>query len=152
MNRVLSLFTLYLFLFTACTGDKTWLHSYKPMSADGWDRRDTICFPLPQAEENVNGILTLGLRITAPVSTQSIVLAVEQSLNAPATYRCDTVCYLLTDVEGDALGRGVNSIQYETQHLPFCLRKGQSGVVRIRHLMTKEIVPGITELGIKVSR
>ena len=138
-------------LCAGCTGG-TWLHSYKSLPKEGWERRDTVCFAVPQAEEDISGTLTIGLRLTAPVGSQDIVLAVEQSLEAPAAYRCDTVRCPLTDAEGYALGQGVNIIQYETPHVPFHLSKGQSGTVRIRHLMTDETVTGITELGLKVSR
>lgn len=138
-------------LCAACTGG-TWLHSYKPLPEEGWERRDTVCFALPQTEQDISGTLAIGLRMTAPVGMQDIVLAVEQSLETPAAHRCDTVRCPLTDAEGYALGQGVNTIQYETPHIPFFLCKGQSGTVRIRHLMTDETVPGITELGIRVSR
>ena len=122
------------------------------MPEEGWERRDTICFALPQTDEDISGTLTIGLRLTAPVGLQDIVLAVEQSLESPPVYRCDTIRCPLTDAEGNALGQGVNVIQYETQQLPFHLQKEQSGTVRIRHLMTDETIAGITELGIKVSR
>ena len=138
-------------LFASCSGG-TLFHSYKPMPEEGWERRDTVCFALPQTEEDISGTLTIGLRLTAPVGLQDIVLAVEQSLESPPVYRCDTIRCPLTDTEGNALGQGVNVIQYETQQLPFHLQKEQSGTVRIRHLMTDETIAGITELGIKVSR
>lgn len=135
----------------ACT-DSTLLHRYKPLPAEGWDRSDTVCFELPKAEADIDGTLFIGLRTKASIGYRDIVLAVEQHLEAPAAYRCDTVRYPLTDAEGFALSPGVNHHQYETQQLPFHLQKGESGTVRIHHLMRHEVISGITEVGIKINK
>ena len=134
---------------SACTGG-TVFHRYKPLPPEGWDRRDTMQFDLPKAERDIDGTLFVGLRTTANLRYRDVVLAVEQRLTSPLFYRCDTVRYLLTDDEGFALSPGVNHHQYESQHVPFHLQKGQSGSVRIRHLMRHEVIPDITELGIRI--
>ena len=134
----------------ACT-DGTLFHSYKPLPKEGWERHDTVCFDLPTTEKDISGTLFVGLRTTVNVGYQDIVIAVEQHLEEPFAYRCDTIRYPLTDAEGFALSQGVNHHQYETQHLPFHMQKGQKGSVRIHHLMRHEVIPGITELGIKLS-
>lgn len=138
-------------LFAACT-EGTVLHSYKTLSAEGWERCDTVCFDLPKAVEDFNGTLTIGLRTIAYVGMQDIVLAVEQSGEATGVCRCDTIRYPLTDSKGDALAAGINNHQYETQHLPISMKKGQGGIVRIHHLMTPEVISGITEIGIRIER
>lgn len=134
----------------ACNNSDTLLHSYKPLPTEGWDRRDTVCFDLPTPKKDINGTLFIGLRTTANVGYQDIVIAVEQHLEKPFTFRCDTIRYPLTDAEGFALSQGVNHHQYETQHLPIHLQKGQSGSVSIHHLMRHEVIKGITEVGIKL--
>lgn len=133
----------------ACTGN-TVFHRYQPLPAGGWDRRDTLCFCLPQAEEDVSGTLYIGLRTTARIGIRDIVLAVEQCGRDTKVCRCDTVRYPLTDAEGNALEQGVNSIQFETQCLPFVQKKGESRCIRIHHLMAQEVVTGITDLGIRI--
>ena len=136
-------------LLVSCT-DGTVLHSYKSLPAEGWERCDTVCFDVPQQAKDINGTLFIGLRTTAHIGIQDIVLVVEQRLEAPAACRCDTIRYPLTDNEGYALAGGVNNHQYETQHLPIHLKKGQSGTIRIHHLMRHEVISGITEIGIKL--
>ena len=138
-------------LFASCTGG-TVLHSYKPLAKEGWERCDTVCFNVPKATENIGGTLTIGLRTIANIGIQDIVLAVEQTGDAKGVGRCDTVRYPLTDAEGYALTGGVNCHQYETQHLPFKLQKGNTAQVRIRHLMSKEVICGITEVGIRIDK
>ena len=144
------LFPLIGLSLAACTGG-TLFHSDKPLPAEGWDRRDTVCFDLPKAETDIDGTLFIGLRTAANISYQDVVIAVEQHFETPSSYRCDTVRYPLTDAEGFALSPGINYHQYETQHLPFHLTKGQSSSVRIHHLMNHEVIPDITELVIKLT-
>lgn len=136
-------------LTASCAGD-TLVHRYATLPADGWARRDTICFHLPQHTEDIGGTLTVGLRTKTGLGIMDIVLAVEQCDSNAYVCRRDTVRYPLTDSEGDALTSGVNFHQYETQHVPFRLEEGQQGCVRIYHLMTRETIPGITEVGIRI--
>lgn len=150
MMRRSLLFPLIGLSLVSCTTD-TLFHSYKPLPEEGWDRCDTIHFDLPKAEKDIDGTLFIGLRIKANIAYQDIVLAVEQRFDEPVAFRCDTVRYPLTDAEGFALSPGINYHQYETQHLPFHLTKGQSSSVRIHHLMNHEVIPDITELGIKLT-
>ena len=140
---------LYSSFLAACIGG-TCFHSYKPLPAEGWERRDTICFDLPQADQDYNGTLTIGLRTKAYIDMQDIVLAVEQLNDSAEVCRRDTIRYPLTNTKGDALAKGVNHHQYETEQLPISMKKGQGGSVRIHHLMRNETVQGFTALGIKI--
>lgn len=136
-------------LTASCAGD-TLVHRYATLPADGWARRDTVCFDLPEHVEDICGTLTVGLRTKTGVAIRDIVLAVEQCDSDAFVVRRDTVCYPLTNSEGDALTSGVNFHQYETQFVPFRMEKDRKGCVRIYHLMTRETIPGITEVGIRI--
>lgn len=144
-----SLIILHSSFITACIGG-TYFHSYKPLPTGGWERRDTICFDLPQSPQDFHGTLTIGLRTKAYVDMQDIVLSVEQLNDSAEVCRRDTIRYPLTNTQGDALAKGVNHHQYETEQLPISMKKGQGGSVRIHHLMRNETVQGFTELGIKI--
>ena len=135
----------------ACT-DGTLFHRYKPLPAEGWDRRDTVRFDLPQAEEDIRGTLTIGLRTIPNIGIRDIVLVVEQCDSLAHIRQRDTLHYPLTDAEGYALTGGVNHHQYETQHVPIRLQKGESGHICISHLMRHEEIAGITEVGIRIDR
>ena len=135
----------------ACTGG-TIFHSYKPLPDEGWERNDTVCFDLPQQTEDISGTLTVGLRTKTNIGIQDIVLAVEQCTENAKVLRCDTVHCPLTDAEGDALTSGVNIHHYETRPLPIHMQKGQRSTIRIHHLMRRETISGITDLGIKLDK
>ena len=149
LSPYISLYLLLSPIILSCTGS-TVFHSYKPLPAEGWDRRDTVCFDVPQQAEDIRGTLFVGLRTVAHIGIQDVALAVEQCDGAGIVSRCDTLRYPLTDAEGNALTSGINNHQYETQQLPFLMRKGKGAHVRIHHLMTPETISGITGLGIRV--
>ena len=151
MKRHALFFPLIGFALAACT-DGTLLHSYKPVSAEGWDRRDTVCFDVPKADTDISGTLFIGLRTKANIGMQDIVLAIEQRNDSAGLCRKDTLRYPLTDAEGYSLARGVNLHQYETLRLPFRMKKGESRSVRIHHLMAHEEIGGITEVGIRINK
>lgn len=148
MRRTI-LFPLISLSMIACT-DGTFLHSYKPLPAEGWDIRDTITFDIPQVQEDLDATLYIGLRTKTNIGIRDIMLAVEQSNEDAIVWRCDTVRYPLTDAEGNALNKGVNMHQYETLQIPCYLKKGKQGTIRIHHLMSNEVLTGITEVGIKI--
>ena len=151
LSTSIFLYLLLSSMILSCTGS-TVFHSYKPLPREGWERRDTVCFSLPKATEDTDATLTIGLRTVAHVGLQDIVLAVEQASETGDDSRCDTIRYPLADAEGNALARGVNSHQYEDRQLPLRLQSGKECHIRIRHLMTREVIPGITEVGIRVDR
>ena len=140
------------FSLAACNNNGTLLHSYKPLPEEGWERRDTICFDVPRTDSDIDGTLYIGLRTKANLAMQDVVLAVELSKDTIGVYHKDTLRYPLTDAEGYALAGGVNLHQYETQHLPFRMQKGDSCSVRIHHLMRHEVISGITDVGIRIDR
>jgi gliding motility-associated lipoprotein GldH len=144
------LFSLIGLLLSSCTGN-TLYHHYKSLPAEGWERSDTVCFEMPKAEEDIDGSLFIGLRTVANVGIQDIVLAVEQCSDSAGVLRRDTIRYTLNDAEGNALAGGINCHQYENMQLPFHIQKGEGRTVRIYHLMTRELVPGIMDVGIRVS-
>ena len=146
-----SFFILHSSLLISCTGN-TLYHHYQSLPAEGWERCDTVCFDIPKAEADIDGSLVIGLRTAAHVGIQDIVLAVEQRGEAAEVVRRDTVCYPLNDDEGNALTGGVNYHQYEDRQLPFHLQKGKSAHIHIHHLMTHEVITGVTEVGIRIDR
>ena len=151
MHRQVFLFLIAVFLLVGC--DKsTLVHSYQPMKDNCWDKADTVTFTLPALTQDDNCSLLIGLRLNGNYPYEQLVLQVEQDLQHPITHRLDTIYYQLTDEGGEFSQEGVNYFQYETQGIPLYLRKGQTGEIRIRHLVRKEVLPGIADVGIHIIR
>jgi len=139
-------------LLLACCDRSTLMHSYQPLKDNCWDRTDTVTFTLPALLQDNNYNVLIGLRLTNNFPYEQLVLQVEQDFQHPTVYRLDTIYYRLTDPSGEFAEKGVNYFQYETESLSVYLKKGQTGEIRIRHLMQKEELHGIMDVGIHIIR
>ena len=63
----------------------------------------------------------------------------------------DTLCYHLSDESGNLCGQGINLLQYETRAGTLPLRTGEETQIRIHHLMRRETLPYIMEVGVRVA-
>lgn len=151
MNRPIYLFLLSILLLVSCDRN-TLMHSYQPLSENSWDRTDTLQFNLPILAMDECCRVQIGLRVTNNYPYEGLVLEVEQKFQNPYSHRADTIKYMLTDESGDFTENGINYYQYESQSIPVDLKKGQTGEIRIRHLMHREVLPGIMDVGVRVFR
>ena len=128
------------------------MHSYQPLEGNFWDRADTIVFNLPALTTEDDCSVLIGLRVTNSYPYEWLMLEVEQNYQNPVGHRVDTIKYQLTDDSGDFTAKGINYFQYESRSLPLDLKKGQTGELRIRHLMRRETLSGIMDVGVRVFR
>lgn len=149
--RCLMLLFFCMAILSSCMQD-TLLHVYQPVPATGWSCRDTLCFEVDSSIAAGSYSLTVGIRTVPQPSLSQVVIAVEQHLDSPLYTRTDTLVCTLTDAEGRPNVRGGNNPIYENVQLPFHLTEGQHGTIRIRHLMRREVVQGITDVGIRIGR
>lgn len=63
----------------------------------------------------------------------------------------DTLCYELCDSAGRFSGRGVTSLQYEQPFSSIPLSATGTNTLFLYHLMKKETVPSIKEVGVRLS-
>ena len=94
----------------------------------------------------------VGLRITGDYPFKGLSLVVEQTLHPSNIKFIDTLsCDLIDDV-GHAHGKGINHYQYLFPLTTVKLDKGESVHVAIHHCMKREILPGVTDVGLTLSR
>ena len=73
-------------------------------------------------------------------------------LSCHFTLRRDTVKCQLMDPVTHRMGKGIYMYQYDVPVPPMALRRGQTGQVRIIHLMQREVLPGIHDVGVLICR
>ena len=137
--------------FTSCNR-KTIYNHYNHTPLTGWERNDTLTFGIkPMADDGVYKE-ELGLRINELYPFMKLTLVVEQEIIPSGIIRYDTLSCQLVHKNGDVKSNGVNYYQYNYHVTNLSLNKGDSVTVRVRHNMKREIMPGISDIGIKLSR
>lgn len=128
-------------------GDGKVYDKFVPTPVAGWEKNDTLTYNIPAVAESGLYQSWLGLRIADSYPFTAITMVVEQRVLPAGTVVRDTVNCQLTDGEGNYSGSGVNSYQYSFHVADLRLRQGDSVYVRVRHDMKREILPGVSDVG-----
>ena len=133
-------------------GDSIVFSHYESTPVRGWERNDTLSFNIERIHETNLYAEEIGVRITTDYPFKGLSLVVEQTVQPSNTTITDTLnCDLIDDI-GHAHGKGINHYQYLFPLTTLKLNKGESVHVAIHHCMKREILPGITDVGLTLSR
>ena len=137
-------------LFVGCDSQTVYNH-FEHTSMNGWERNDTLTFvTAPLTAGNYDELLAL--RISGDYPFLSVNLVVEQRAEPAQQVIRDTLVCDLIGKDGVVKGHGVSSYQYmfplKRLHVP----DSTTLHLTVRHDMKREMLPGITELGIVIKR
>lgn len=138
-------------MLTACKQDTVYYH-YEHVPVAGWEKNDTLVFDIPAMKDDGSYIQEVGVCISGDYPFMGLNLVVEQQATKSHEQRTDTLVCRLIDKQGNAKGRGVSQFQYLFHLNTLRLHKDERLRVAIRHDMKREILPGIADIGIKLSR
>ena len=140
-------------LLTACLGNRVF-NQYQQIPIAGWERNDTLTFCIPPVKTDGLYSIDLGLRTTGDYPFKRLTLIVEHQVMGSGAHGSlskipvDTLSCSLIDNRGRAKGNGVNYLQSEFHLTTLSLHEGDSLRINIRHDMKREILPGLSDLGI----
>ncbi len=118
----------------------------------GWEKNDTLVFQPPLMEKAGNYTEEVGLRISEGFPFMKLNLIVEQTIMPSHETHCDTIQCDLIDEHSNIKGRGVGSYQFLFPLTTLDLKEGDRLYITLRHDMKREILPGISDVGIRLSR
>ena len=157
--HLIILFTVAATLF-ACNR-KTVFAQYEHTPLNGWERNDTLKFLFKPSESIPLYNDTIGeydfkesveLRINNSYPFKSLYLEVVQTrLPAGITQTYTVPCHLVNQ-RGLFKGKGVNYYQYHFHFADLKLRSQDSVQIFIRHNMKREILPGVSDVGIRITK
>ena len=130
---------------------KTIYHHYEHVPLAGWAKNDTLCFSVSPVSERAVAQRDVELRTSGDFPFQRLLLVVEQTAYPSRICRRDTLNCLLVDPEGNIKGDGATLYQYRFHMTDISLNEGDSLSVRIRHDMKREVLPGIADVGIRLT-
>lgn len=140
-------------ILASCRPSDTATFAYQPTPVDGWEVTDSLCFPIDSIVQSGEYTLSIGVRTSSahPYPYRDIAFQVVERIGGRKTRRLNTTCHL-TDSAGDVSGKGISTYQYAFDVDRIHLTEGDTGTIIIRHHMRDPILPGITDVGVKVSR
>lgn len=133
----------------SCTTNTVY-DSYAHTPLAGWEKNDTLTFEIKPLVAGGEYSEHIGLRMTNAFPFTSISLIVEQHIYPRDKVLTDTIKCAITDQRGNFLGDGVSSYQYMFPLKEITLSRGDSVHVSIRHNMKREILPGVSDVGLKI--
>ena len=138
-------------VMTACNRMPLYSH-YEHMPATGWEKSEGVAFDISPVAQAGNYREELGLRIDGDYPFQGLCLVVQQTI-LPSGYRHnDTIDCSLFDKNGRVKGYGINHYQYSFHINTLRLTEGDSLHILVKHNMKREIMPGITDIGIQIEK
>ncbi len=94
----------------------------------------------------------IGLRISEGYPFMKLNLIVEQTIMPSRQTRSDTIQCNLIDQQSNVKGKGISSYQYRFPLTTLELKEGEQLYIAVRHDMKREILPGISDIGIRLTR
>lgn len=113
-----------------------------------WQSTKKIAFLTDSVTEDVIAEELLGLRIRQSYPYKSITVVVQQKILPYGNAWDDTVRCEFTDKAGRHTANGFGYLQYEFPIRKVSLHKGEKVELSVRHVMKKEYVSGVSDVGI----
>ena len=151
-SKCIALLAAMLLLVLSACNRKLVYDRYLSTPISGWEKNDTLSYDIRPVSGTDTYDMWLGLRTSEAYPFTAITLIVEQHIYPKDTIVNDTVNCKLTDRHGNASGTGVNFHQYRFPVTELQLQDGESIHIRVRHDMKREILPGISDVGISLRR
>lgn len=123
---------------------------YEPAHISGWDKNDSLSFDIPTIKQSGFYRQDMGLRILNDFPFQTLSLVIKQTIHPSGYQYLDTVNCVVFDRQGRPKGSGISYYQYHFHFKTVRLLEGDSLHVSIMHNMKREIMPGISDVGLQM--
>ncbi len=138
-------------LCVACDNKIIYSH-YQHITIAGWEKNDAISFAVPSILQDGIYQEAIGVRISSAYPFMGLSLIVEQTVFPSLETYTDTLNCNVIDNDGNAVGQGISHYQYNYPLNIVTLHKGDSLSIRIRHDMKREILPGVADIGMILTK
>jgi gliding motility-associated lipoprotein GldH len=142
---------LTIWLLTSCKQPTVYFH-YEDTPESGWEKNDELFFDISKLNDNAPYQEELALCINNKYPFKRLTLIIRQTIFPAGDTMTDTLDCNLVDERGNAIGQGISQYQYLFPLKNLLLHHGDSLHLSVRHDMKREILPGITSIGIKLKR
>ena len=147
-TRQIAVFVFVTLLFSC--QNATVYNSYRHTQIEGWKKAEQICFHVPSMQDDGVYNQYVGIRLTDLYPFQTLSLIVRQTIYPKKKELCDTLLLEVIDEQGQLIGNGLNISQIQIPLKTLSLKEGDSLSVNIQHNMRRDILKGISDIGLKI--
>ena len=138
-------------VLTACDNQTVYYH-YEHTLTDGWDRTDTLHYQIASLPASGDYKAEVGVRINRSYRFQNVGVIVDITSARTRQTWSDTVNCIVRDTDGDVEGQGFSQYTVLFPLKQLHLQQGDTLNVSIHHHMRREVLQGITDVGIKIKK
>ena len=150
MRNLGLLIGIVMMILTACDGKV--YDTYRHTSLEGWERNDTLCYDVAKMAQAGDYLVELGLRTDYDFPFVAITLIVDQTILPEGTTLRDTLDCRLVKTNSTQKTGGISCFEYNTEVRRLRLNANDSMHITVRHDMKRDILPGVSDVGISVRR
>ena len=152
MKHIIFLYCSLLLLLSSCNTADTAYHHYEHISDDGWENRDTLVFTVDTIRLYGDYTSYVCLRTHPDFPYRYLSLIVEQTDLRKGVRQKKEVRVEIVNEDGAQEGTGLTFRTYEVPLFKQWLGPGDSVRIAVKHNMTREQMPGIMNVGVKLKR
>lgn len=149
--RTLGVALILCILFAACNEKKVY-DTFRHTPLAGWEKNDSLAFDVPKLKASGHYQSALALRINNEYPFMGLTLIVEQTVHPTHIKHVDTLNCALIGANGVPKGQGIGYYQYAFDITSMDLHEGDSLHISVRHDMKREILPGISNVGVSLTK
>ena len=150
-SRLTVIAVVLLTMLCACQ-QHTVCHQFHHIAGPGWDKTDTIHFDIAPLKTGGNYRLDAELRTNLEYPFRQLAIVVNQTVYPSCkTFHDEISCNLVSE-EGIIGGDGISYFQYRFHVRDIIFHQGDSIHLSLTHNMKREIMPGIADVGILITR
>ena len=139
-------------LFTACETNDTAYHKYISINGEGWVNSDTLVFRVDTLRRYGDYTTYVCLRTRHDFPYRYLSVIVDQTVMPKTRSKHREVTVEIVNRDGAQEGTGINHRIYEVPLFTEWLGPGDSVRIAIKHNMSRETMPGIIDVGVKLKR
>lgn len=128
-------------------------YAFCSVPVDGWERSHVLTFPIDTLGHAGTYRIDVCLRTSTarPYPFRTLWLEVRSRLDEGGHVQTDTLACNLVNAKGDPDGRGVSLLQYDFALDTLSLPAGTAGIITVRHIMSRDILQGISDVGLRLT-
>ena len=130
---------------------KTVYYHFEHTTVAGWEKNDVLEFNISPVTAGTYRE-ELGLRVDRNYPFMGLCLVIKQTILPSGYVHSDTLNCSLIDENGNNKGPGLSYYQYNFHVNTLRLQDGDSLHITVKHNMKREIMPGISDVGIRLDK